>query len=614
MANDALRIENKFDELVSDVGMLKQTKETPDDEKDLVAGTLEACLKVLLRKKTAAEDNAAILQKELDLAKEKIKKLEQAVHRRGVKGKQLTKKLQETEKEKFSLLTELKSCHQQMKEELEKKEKLQNLYTESLRTKNSQIQILEKENNALRQARKFFSEDSPGNISVSQTFNERITTLDEVNGHSSKVSVNFEEEESENSQENLDWDPYFGGVKVSEDNAEGMVENFDMLQLSYTEALRAKNERIKQLEEDFKSLKSHRLLSMSQCSISSDLSFDSAQSDVFSSSAGSCLFSSKSAKPGKHNQARLSLPESNNLSHRRHDHSFSSSDWDPQLKQFRDKSTRRPRIGSLKLQMNSFDSLSPCDSPTHSRSITPTSTVSSYVGVLGNSTALEINSPQNRKSNQLQPYKAEGSHKKKIFLQSPKPLTRRKSPQKKESESAKIEDFPLKDSKEEPQQPERSYINMKQKEKEPENSSLEARKVGNESNEVPSFSLESCSTIRINIEEANASKANKDGAENDRVTNEGYSAEVNLNLTEPQYRRRSTSLSEKRFSPFMSETTKSPGVGATAIPQWKKDLIQKKKLTGSKGHHQDKTEEPEWKSRTLDRKKVGRIRCKSPIM
>ena len=589
MANNAMRIENEFEELVSGVGMPKQIKEIPDDEKDLVSGTLEACLKVLLKKKSAAEDSASMLQKELDVAKEKIKKLEQAVHRRGIKGKQLVKKLTETEKEKSSLLTELKSCHQQIKEELEKRQKLQNLYTESLKTKNSQIQILEKENSALRQARKFLGEDS-SDISLGQTFNESFPPpLNKKDVHASGVYVNVEEEEMEDSQDNIDWDPYFGGVKVSQDDAEGMIENYDMLQHSYTEALKAKNERIKQLEEDFEAIKSHRLLSMSQFgSVSSDLSLDSIPSDVLSSSAGSYVFSSSKAQPDRHQHARLSLPGPHNPSHRKSARSFSSSDWDPNLKAFQDQCTARPRIGSLKMQMDSFESLSPCDSPIQSGSTTPTSTVSSYAGVLGNSTSLE-NSFLKRK-------RKEGGYKNGTFLQSPKPLTRKRSPQKKELESAKIDGFPPKESKGEPQLSKRNYMSKRQKDKKPEDSSSKASK--NESKEVPFFSLESGSTICINIEEAGSSKSSKI----DQAACNDHSAEV----TERQSRRRSTSLSEKRFSPFLSEESKSSSENAS-IPQWKKDLIQKKKLAGSNGHCDKKIEEPEWKAKAPNRRKVSEI-------
>lgn len=269
-----------------------QSDMSTEEDKDLVSATLEACLKLALNKKSASEENAGHLQRELDNAKERIKKLEHVVRARTSKVKQFAKSLSTAESDREGLRNELKLSQQQLNRAMEKNSKLQGLYTGSLKVKNDRVKELEKENQVLRSSRASSPSYSrlpleSSNVSSVYSSRENIfvrqSSIASLDPHTSTVFTSGSITPAESSEQ-FDWDPYFGGLKVSQLEVEEMVEDYEKLQQSYTESLRVKNERIKQLEENFDRLKSRKYSPTSFYSnASSECSFSTRQSEDFSS-------------------------------------------------------------------------------------------------------------------------------------------------------------------------------------------------------------------------------------------------------------------------------------------------------------------------------------------
>ncbi len=626
------KVENDFKELVNTVGEESLLTSKEEDEKDLLSGTLEACLKVLLQQKSATEDKLVTSQEELALVKERVKKLEHAVKGRGAKAKEFAKKLSEITKEKASLLVELKLCHEQLKEELEKKLKLQTMYTESLKLKNFRIKELETENEALKQSRKASAMAGENQTDDGSVFH---SSQDHKNVTDTKPSFHSDSFESSD-QENPIWDPFFGGVKVSQDNLDGMVDNYDMLQLSYTEALRAKNDRIKQLELDFQMLKSSRLMSMSQISnYSSDLSFDSYQSDAaFSNSYSSSNLLSSSA-----DSTRLTLPLSSlrsNRSFNRHARSQSLTDRETRLKSLPDQPLRKPRLNSLRLQNDSFESLSPGSSPTNSGSVTPTSLSGSYSGVLGKglqSLSHKVSELKKKSEPRLQSL-ATDDHT--VSKSASVKLRMRNEQQRKEgtkvSTSSHYETSSKLSSSKETKQT-RRYMTKRQREQESRSNNrvkdshdlpLPAEIITTStalSTECPIIHISSEKTDVIPNEKTNGRSKNNNTSSKDEENSihqsesiphgsddEEFIVEFSSIHSKPSSYDEGPSLdsqpaSHSRFSSLTSQQAKIMSECPTSEPnppQWKKELIQKRKTSGSSFKQQpvdlikNPPNKPEW--------------------
>lgn len=264
-----------------------------DDDNDLVSSTLETCLKLALSQKSASEENIVRLQRELTEANVRMKKLEHVIRVRTGKAKHFAKSLAAAETERESLRNELKLSQQEKNEAVVTNGKLQELFTESLKTKNNRIKELEKENQALRSSRvssPFHSGLPLESSNASPVYSSREDIFvrpssmasEELPGHNIFTSGSITPDES--TMENFEWDPYFGGLKISQHEVVEMVDDYSKLQQSYTESLRAKNEKIKQLEGKFETLRSRTYSSASLYSnASSECSFSTRQSEDLSS-------------------------------------------------------------------------------------------------------------------------------------------------------------------------------------------------------------------------------------------------------------------------------------------------------------------------------------------
>ena len=610
--SSASRIENELQELANEVGFPGRI--SADKEKDLLSGTLEACLKLLLKQKSAADDSVVRLREELAMAKERMKKLEQAVRGRGSKAKLLARKLSEAEKERVSLLGELKLCHQQLKEDLEKKEKLQNLYTESLKTKNSQIKVLEKENQALRQARarRVSPESSgdPSDVSPAQSSRENLLASKasdevDVNPSEQSVSTGFAA-----SQENSNWDPYFGGIMVSQDDVDEMVDDFDLLQLSFTEALRAKNERIQQLEEEFEGLNKQKKISMSQLSIlSSELSLDSYQDEDLSSYFGSQELASSSAPAHVLRHAINRRPY-------QPPRSFFLSDREPRRRSVPDRFLRKPRPDIRHMQMESLDSVSPCSTPTCSGSATPTSIAGSYSGILGISKSLTKKLSDAKKEKELQNTAAVDSHKQ--SMSSEPTRVHYKTSRDREREAAKVSgdgemhethQAPTPSIESETKQSRTGYTTKRQREKELREKSVliksgrltQPSEVAAVSSKAISLDLSISPSVHESTGEDNLKEINRGDSVLKHAKNEPDSEErsLNKNPIDPS----SSSLSDNHLSSGQVVML------TTSTPKWKKELIQKKKSSGSSlrgppANQEDLSVEPEWVKKAQKKREV----------
>lgn len=234
------------------------------EDQDLALGTLEACLKLALNQKSASEVNVVRLQRELDDAKARLKILEHAIRVRTSKANQFAKSLSASKTDQETLQNQLELSQQQLNETVEKNSKLQKLYTESLKEKNNKIKELEKDNKGLQhnQASPLFYSRSPLGASISSVYSSKddifVRPLTKVNAAPPATSRVFTSRSGvpAKSSQHFDLDPCFGGLKIAQQEVDKMAGDYDKLQQSYTESLREKNEKIKQLEEWFKTLKS----------------------------------------------------------------------------------------------------------------------------------------------------------------------------------------------------------------------------------------------------------------------------------------------------------------------------------------------------------------------
>ena len=230
------------------------------EDRDLVVETLEACLKLAFNQKTFAEVSVIRLQKELDDAKARIRKLVYAVRVRTSRAKQFEKSLSVAKTDQEALQNQLRLCQQQVKEAVEKNDKLQNFYTESLKVKNDKIKALEKDNQVLQRNQilpSFYSRLplESSNISSEYSFDDIFVQPSSMVLPPCRVFTSRSATPVK-SYDNFDWESYCRGLKIAQHGMNKMVENYDKLQESYTKSLREKNEKIKQMEEWHKTQRS----------------------------------------------------------------------------------------------------------------------------------------------------------------------------------------------------------------------------------------------------------------------------------------------------------------------------------------------------------------------